>query len=444
MNANPYHPNVRTRNRFYQARVQGSRAGYIYIAVLVTSLIVATMASSAIYISLQNHTDNNLSDSSFQLASAAESAVELALARISSNSDWRASHSHDTKYGPFPLGDISLYYYLLDPYDNISTGRLNDVIIRGVAQRGNDSYAVETRATPAGPALNCLSNAIFSASSITIGSNTQWSTDGQIYSGGSVTVGSSGSITGTLVAEDTITGAYIFGPRVENQTCNFTHNANSFLRYYQVATPIDINSLPLVNGRRRIENCVLSPSLNPLSGETNPNGFYYIDCEFQDIEIIHSRILGTLILDWTGEESRISINVYMTPALPQHPSLYVWGPMKFMGDTDLISESRTRVNFNPTGAPYQEMENNTLTDIYPQRLEGIVILAGENGIATFPTKTRTEIYGTLQANGILADASDSFLRVVYDNEILQNPPPGFRQESKFQIVPGTYKRIATP
>jgi len=114
--------------------VKTKRSGYIYIAVLVTSLIVATMASTAIYVSLRHHSEQNLSNSSFRLASAADSAIELALARISSNADWRITHSHDTQYGPFPLGDISLFYRLLDPNNNVATGRLNDVIIQGIAR----------------------------------------------------------------------------------------------------------------------------------------------------------------------------------------------------------------------------------------------------------------------------------------------------------------------
>jgi hypothetical protein len=435
-------PNI----RYHRGRCQPQRrrSGYVYIVVIMTAIIVSALAMSSVWIARKHALEQTAADEAYELASAADSAIELALARIAADASWRNNHVHNTEYGPFALGDVSLYYRLLDSSNDIANGRLRDVTVIGIAKRGSASCAAEVTATPAGPALTFLNYAASVYGDINMPYRTTWTTTGAVFSMDDITLDYESSISGTAHAKDQIRlnfGSYIRGSSATNQPSISVGNQSLIDRYIAEATTISVSSLPTSSGRRKFTNCLLSPNHNPFGTELNPKGIYVIDLNGANLDISNCRILGTLILRDLGDDCRIWTNVLAQPAVTNYPSLYIDGDMEFESRWGNFKESDIGVNLNPTGAPYQGQTNSTQADIYPARIEGICYCRGET---EFNYNAQVDVQGVFYTITLLTSQTQTSLRVTYDSDIAANPPPGFRQDTIMQPVQGTYRRIATP
>lgn len=418
------------------------RRGYTYIAVMMTAVAVASLAMSSAWIAREIHLEQTAADEAFELASEADSAIELALARIATNSSWRETHVHNTEYGPFALGNVNLFYRLLDRSGNIGTGRLRDITVIGIARRGSSSYAVQVDATPAGSALTCLNHGIAVDSNSSLSYRTTWVTNGGIYSKGNISLEWEASMTGPIQSSGTISGVFLNGTLTARVAEASFANASTLQRYVAEATNIPISSLPRSSSNiPQFRNCLLSPNHNPFGGNLNSNGVYRIDCQNLQIQIENCRILGTLILENIGTDSRLNQNVLIQPAVPNYPSLLINGTLRINSRWGNFSEATLGVNLNPSGAPYQGLTNDTTTDIYPARIEGIYYCFGET---YFMWQSELEVEGIFVSSSLNLNESASSLRVNYDAAIASNPPPGFRQDTRMLPIRGTYRRIATP
>lgn len=421
-------------------RLASRRGGYVYIVVLMTALIVSTLAMSSVWIARKHQLEQTSSDEAYELASAADSAVELALARIAANSSWRNQHTHNTEYGPFTLGQISLFYRLLDPEGNIGSGRLRDISVIGIARRGSASYAVRVNATPAGPAVTCLNHGIAVVDDIRLSYRTAWMTTGSTHINGNIQMDWEASLSGPMFAQGSISGTYLNGPAVSGASAVSYANQASINRYITEATNIPITSIPLVWGRRKLSNCLLSPNHNPFNNALNEKGIYRIDCGSANLDIENCRIIGTLVLENLGVDCRIRQNVCAEPAVANYPSLYINGDIEIESRWGNFSEATLGINLNPDGAAYQGLTNSSQTDIYPCRIDGIFYCRGE---VEFKYASELEINGVFVAAEVSYN-SETSLRVNYDRQIAANPPPGFRQDNIMRSIPGSYRRVATP
>jgi len=409
---------------------------------MMTAVAVASLAMSSAWIAREIHLEQTAADEAFELASEADSAIELALARIATNSSWRSTHVHNTEYGPFALGNVNLFYRLLDPSGNIGTGRLRDVTVIGIARRGSSSYAVQVDATPAGSALTCLNHGIAVESNSTLSYRTTWVTNGGIYSKGNITQNWEASMTGRIQSSGTISGTLLNGTTTARVPKASFANASTLQRYVSEATNISISSLPRSSPNvLQIRNCLLSPNHNPFGGNLNPKGVYRIDCQNLQIRIEDCRILGTLILENIGTHSTLNQNVLIQPAVANYPSLLVNGTLQINSRWGNFSEATLGVNLNPAGAPYQGLTNDTTTDVYPARIEGIYYCFGQS---YFMWLSELEVEGIFVSSTVNLAETASSLRVNYDSAIAANPPPGFLQDTRMLPIRGTYRRVATP
>lgn len=409
---------------------------------MMTAVAVASLAMSSAWIAREIHLEQTAADEAFELASEADSAIELALARIATNTNWRNNHIHNVEYGPFPLGNVNLFYRLLDPSGNIGTGQLRDVTVIGIARRGSSSYAVQVNATPAGSALTCLNYGIAVDSNSTLSYRTTWVTNGGIYSRGNITLDWEASMTGRIQSSGTISGTFLNGTTTARVAVASFANASTLQRYVSEATNISISSLPRsTTNIPQFRNCLLSPNHNPFGGNLNPNGVYRIDCQNLQIQIENCRILGTLILENIGTNSALNQNVLIQPAVPNYPSLLVNGTLRINSRWGNFSEATLGVNLNPAGAPYQGLTNNTTTDVYPARIEGIYYCFGQT---YFSWQSELEVEGIFVSSNLNLNETASSLRVNYDAAIAANPPPGFIQDTRVLPIRGTYRRIPTP
>lgn len=432
-----------TNRSLFECKSRHARQGYTYIIVMMSAIIVSTIAMSAVWAARKHQIEQNVADQAYELASAADSAIELALARIAADTNWRTAHVHNTEYGPFALGEVSLFYRLLDPNGDIGNGRLRDITVIGIAKRGTLSYAAQVEATPAGPALTFLNHGFSTALDVNMPFRCTWTNNGSFHFDDDLRLQHQASLSGVVNVVDSLTldwGSYMNGPSTTSVPRASFANFDTLNRYIQEATNISITSLPTVSGRRRIGNCLISPNHNPFGTSLNEKGVYRINCNGQNIELTNCRILGTLILQNLGSNSRIWLNVIAQPAFANYPSLYIDGDIDIDTRWGNFSEASIGTNLNPVGAPYQGSTNTNQNDVYPARIEGLFYVRGTVWLAY---DSELEVDGVFRPYELTTN-SDTSMRINYNSDLAANPPPGFRQDTIMRPIQGTYRRVATP
>jgi hypothetical protein len=419
------------------------RQGAIYITALIVSLMVAAFAITTSLIAYRNQRDRVLHDDAFELASGAESAIELALARIADDTNWRINHTSGTEYGPFALGTCNIFYRLIDSSNNLSAGVGRDITIVGIARKGASSYAISITATPNGPAFTCVESSVATIGALQLSGAIHWNTSQRFYISANLNLSSGATLTGDTYVRSTGNNASsIKGNLYSNQPqLTFPTIASLESIYRQYATQIPTSNIPvLTNGSLAIDKCVISPLINPFGGGTNSRGVYLIDCGGRNITFSNCRIIGTLLLLNTGDGSRISSNTSIEPALPNYPSLITKGKLGFSTRLNVFSEATINTNLNPPEAPLYNISNTTLTETYITGVKGIVFISDD---AIFDAGNELQINGAIFANRIVSTAPGT-LRVFYNKLHATSPPPGFRSDSRMLPISGTYRRVPTP
>ncbi|MEM7312230.1 MAG: carbohydrate binding domain-containing protein [Planctomycetota bacterium] len=126
-----------------------------------------------------------------------------------------------------------------------------------------------------------------------------------------------------------------------------------------------------------VHRAVFSPNHNPLTGVTNPEGIYVIDCQNQSLALDRVRLVGTLVLKNVGPTCIIrGAPVSFRPAKADFPIIVADGSITIESTDDGLSESAAIANFNPTHTPFEGQSDLDILDIYRSRLEGLVYSAG--------------------------------------------------------------------
>jgi hypothetical protein len=195
-----------------------------------------------------------------------------------------------------------------------------------------------------------------------------------------------------------------------------------------------------VSTGRYIYRKVLSPSINPFSAGTNPQGVYWIDCGGNRITIERSRILGTLVLINPGSNSSIGAGpIHWSPAVPGYPSLVVDGDFTLAATDRNLSENENQINYNPPGAAHEQLgADGDLSDIYPSEVQGLVVVTDDLSFQNSP-----RIRGQLIVRDDIGNSSGS-LDVDYQSDSLLSPPPGFTAPSALIRRPGSTTKAVLP
>ncbi len=197
---------------------------------------------------------------------------------------------------------------------------------------------------------------------------------------------------------------------------------------------------------RFIYRQLLSPSINPFGGPTNPQGIYWIDCNGNPLIIERSRILGTLLVVNPGAGSRIGDGPnHWSPAVPGYPALLVDANDPSTADFSLRATSRplvekdNAVNLNPVGSPHEIFgQESKLDDSYTSEISGLVAVRGDLDFQNTPL-----IRGQVIVGGRIANSSGT-LEVEYQPDSVLTPPPGFSAPDSYLPRPGSTKKAILP
>ena len=412
------------------------RRGYIYVAVLLTTLLVSTLglvAISAASLRLRSATDANDWAAAQILAL---SALDDAVLRIQKDPAWRTSFLPGVEY-PNParsLGSGSYTWKLLDDDNNLADDDSDSVRVVGIGRVGQATAAESVRLLPTGQPLTCLQSALHCQGDIALSTAVQFTTDKFISSNGNVAAsGFLTSVQGNAEATGTITGT-VSGSKTQGVAARRLPGSSVFDYYLDNGTQINLTALPLVAGAYTIDKRVLSPQLNPF-GDRNPEGIYVIDCGGQRVTISNSRILGTIVLLNPAANSSLAGSLRWNTAVGNYPALLVLGELEIRTTQFDLSEGTLGANFNPAGAAYLGIEDTDQADAYPSEIDGLVYISGRFNAA--PDLLESQFRGVTVCSTITASSS---VRFNYRTLLYDYPPPGFASGNPMKISPGSRRR----
>jgi hypothetical protein len=190
-----------------------------------------------------------------------------------------------------------------------------------------------------------------------------------------------------------------------------------------------------------LDRIVLSPALNPW-GSPNSDGVYVLSTS-NDVTIRRCRILGTLVVVCPGHTVKIDMPVLMQPARPDYPVLIVDGNLDLEYDASGgLSESANGTNYNPVGAPYQNVTDSDTADTYASEIDGLVHIKGTIIMNMAPLFRGAIIC----ESGALTNAIDvsGTPTVVYDPTLYSSPPMGYTKSVTMSIQAGSYRQVVLP
>jgi hypothetical protein len=394
------------------------RPGVVYVAVMGAAMVISIITLAALHITKVELRATGGVDQTTAAINASRAAVEFALAKIRSNSNWRTAYTSGQEE---PAGSWTTWtaaskfkFSLVDDDGNLADNDRDYVAVRGIGSAGRALVVTEVQLEPSGAAITSLDVALHAHGDVNINVNS--SCDQFVSSNDDVIIGGLlQQLDGDAWAADDVAGS-VTGTQLENGGTKELPDADHVFKYYRaVGTWIDIASIP----GRKINQALISPTSNPY-GAANPQGIYVIDCQNQSLTIANSQIKATIVL-LNANNPDIDDQINWEPPAPHTPALMVQGnlTMRWDGGTNVVGSLLGILGGNSTPmpgiikGPIYVTGNLVITSACV--LQGPVIVGGEVTVNSPLTLT----YGGI---------ADTF------------PPPGFSKGPTMRIVPGTWRR----
>ena len=341
MKTNSYHLRRHLRHR---------RRGTIYLLVLFSCLIVATISLSSLQLMrLQGRSVSSSAD--FSTAQAyARAAIEIGMLKIRNDPYWRTNLGNGNWLTDQPIGVGTLTLSAADPVDNdIRTGDNHPVMLTGTGMKGEARYCVSMR-MEVGPRVgSCLEVSMATGNNLSINGSTL--TSDQSISANNDVIASGGStvnanveafnlISGANYAQARQTGArkktmpdlqhvmdyYIAQGTAISYTAlpksvmteliqNTSFESNTANWYAKTSCSLQISSKESFNGSKSLRITQRSTTADVAAQDLPIQNFksshtYHLSVPVNYNGIAEAR--GILILQSTGD----GVQTFMTPAYP--------------------------------------------------------------------------------------------------------------------------------
>ena len=395
---------------------RANRQGVIYITVLAIGTLVMVMALGALLASRSLARASLLTDQSDEAANYAFSAVELGRLMITNDQYWRTDYSPGTWFTKnIGSGTMALS---VNTADSTFSNYTENITLLGTGTKGNATQKLQATLLSVNTPLGCMSYAITSNGSASLGSATINTASAGLFSNGSVTA--SGTVGIPVSAVGNITGSY-YQRQVLTGCTAVTLPTSSTLfslsAYSSNAGTINYSSISNPND---IKNTLISPAVNPY-GSANASGVYVINCGGKNLTIHDCRIVGTLVVLNAGSVT-LSGSINWAPATSNYPCLLIQGgTLTINFSNNALSEGG--VNYNPASTPYpypSGASNSNTSDSYPSAITGLMYASGGITINGNPSIGILVTGGTLTISGGGTTISPNY-NSIYNS----SPPPGF-------------------
>jgi len=397
--------------------------GSIYFLTLVGAIVLVCLVMGLSYSTLRFRRSSRSYTKIDQARIHAELGIRHALHFTTVSKNWRQILSNGKWLDNVAVDQATYTVTGIDTIDGDLKNNPDDpVLLTATATVDGLSRTVQVEASEQRIPSELLKYALAAGGVLSISDRTV--VNGDIASNNSIDVNGNkawvygNAEAGTTIPDVTrITGTAT--PYCEPKT--FPDTAAIFQYYTSVATNIPYQAT--------IENALLSPTSNPF-GATNADGVYHIDGAGAHISIQNCRIVGTLILENCGVNSRIQYGINWQPARPDYPALICNQGINFAQDRDL-DEDVVNIDFN---LPHEEGYGD-IDEIYPNLIQGTILVDGRvyiyNNAHLVGTVISTSEYFTVDDNAI----------VDWDPTVLDNPTKCFTEGGQLVPIPGTWRQI---
>lgn len=418
-----------------------SRRGFLYLAVLFTSLIVIASATAAFSISTNRlRSRQTVLDSSDALRIAEAEAHRMASLLSTADTTWRSSFVHGVASSWRSADDGALVRSVLSDADgNLADDPAEPVTVTCYSALREARRGVAFTLQPIAKPLAILDHTLIASGSVSVTSPGTFACTGNVLCGSSVVIGpgvvaSAGGWNATSTISATARGPQV----ISGQSVSIPSTAIAS-QYTELATPILSSSLPQSGGSLLLRRRILTSTVNPF-GAANASGIYWINAGGLPLIITECRIQATLVITNCSQVSLTAAN-HLSPPSAGSAILVSTAPIRVTQCQRLLMESTTSTNFNPTSAPFRGVGDNDTVDRYQSVLEGLVYTPTVFEWASDNAVNGMWVHGTIVCGSAIIAGPMSLER---DNDSITNPPLGFRLYDSMQFVHGSWRTVPVP
>ena len=458
---------------------RAERKGSAYLAVIGTTLIVATLAmGSLMSVKAQFRSARGAGDAA-EAQLLAVSGIEMARLAISKDVNWRSTYSNP---GWQPEQTLSAGKYV--SWQVVDAGTGGSVLHAGVHPQGDTAPmrvfgkgrvadAVQIRSveqTLTKVPFTAMFSALHANGNVTLAAGINRSltvTDGPLTTNGSFSNWI--NFAGNVEAQSIINSGSIFGMQTAPAIAKTVPADDVWNIYQPLATTIPWNAAYFwydsASLQWRPRTNILTPTMSQFATPvTNPNGVYYVavPASVSRIQFDWVRVSGTILFDCQGTGTTIHLGgrINWAPARADYPMVIIRNAKfaeldaqgtaaQFTLNEGTNNNAAGTANYNPNGFPYGGVSDSDTIDSIESELFGVIhVMGGVGGIPTTTTVCANLCTtGCILAPGPLicpeGSATPVDAALTWDSSLLSNPPLGYY---KLSIQPsfGTWRQEILP
>ena len=408
-------------------RVRRPRGAALYVLVLSVSLVVSLVGMAGLAVVRIERQRAAAAGELLRARANARSAVELALAVIHSDPDWRTRFTNAVETPPQTLvpGGKGAVSWILQDSDGSLAVPDTDLRLKGVGRVGSvvQVSSIKIDGTPV--LLDVFQRTTYSAQNITVG-GVIYTAGGPISTPGNILVNN--TLNGDAEAGSISGGGVVTGTKTVPFAPLTLPPATVFDTYAAMATPINYYDVP----NAKITKVVISPGCNPY-GTPNPKGVYYVEIPAGvALSVVQCRIVGTFVVLLNQNSSFKLTNAnFWQRTVDNYPMVIVKGTtgsiVDFNGFTGgYLIEKTLKTNFNPPSTPYEGQSDEDQSDSYPAEFNGLIHVIGSD--VQTGAGSNFVLRGSMVCEGPVTLGSN--YKVSLDPQLYLNPPVGYTQSSK--------------
>lgn len=419
--------------------------GFLYVAVLFTTLIVMTVVATSLSISTTNlHGER---DRAFrgEALRYAESEIHRLAAGMRTSSQWRSDSTNDvfTDWYSIDIDGVAyednrqLRHRLVDVDGDLADDPSDSVTVTVHARVGRSEAAlsVDLESDPA--PLDLLRYSVVTTDDLRIESNASLSCERPV----AVLEDCQGDPSGILTTPELrCSGTIDVTLRGDLAAGVGTLATDDVVATYVAAgTEIPVSLIPQPSGDLLLQDLVLGPTINPF-GSPDPAGIYWINAQGNKLVLSHCRISATLAVT---NASDVELRGGIVWGFPDSAEaiLVTDGNLQIEAVEAMLDETARNTNFNPASLPYRRTQfNNTTSDVYPTQLAGVLYTSGELRIGPLVADAGLPIQGILMGHVVRIEGR---VAITHLDEVLVEPPLGMADPTPMRLVRGTFRRIPT-
>jgi len=399
-----------------QASSRHSRSGYVYVAVLMTTLIVSAIVASTLAVSTARRQRLMDTRDHHAAVSLAHDEVQRQLALSCTQTDWRFGQTNDvftawrSGEGWMANGHGRVRHRWNDSDGNLQDDIADPVEITVHAIVGRAEAAIQATLDTQTQPLSVLRHAIACDDDLIVENGSQLSCVRGVAAGDDVRADNGCRIYAPYaVYADEVSGT-VAGDQVQEDTTLPTSDLIGL--YSQRAITIPHNELSVHRSQRRLMDLVLTSTENPFG---TPGPVYHITLNNKDFVIENCRVEATLVIENASK-------------------------VIFRQGNLMLGDPATKVSII-TDAPIEVVDWRGDRGDQRSLLSGLIYTSDNIEFINRLDVTPIRLRGCVIANACVIQTHTTIEKL---DDLVLNPPPGFLEPAYLFIRPRTLRSLPSP